>query len=112
MTVQTLIDRDIFTRICIPSNTDRSISVPFCCDLLSIAMSRAPQDCAWVTVMPNLTTLAVAALTDCACIILAEGTAFDDVCRQRAIQEDIPVSSTTMPVFDAALKVWQQLGES
>ena len=78
MTLQTLVDKEIFTSLYLPEHTDTEITVPFCCDLLSIAMSRAPAGCAWVTVMANMNTLAVAALTDCACVILAEGTSFDE----------------------------------
>ena len=72
MTVQELIDKNVFQEINIGDDTDRSITKPFCCDLLSIAMGRAPAGCAWVTVMGNLNTLAVAALADAACVILAE----------------------------------------
>ncbi len=62
---------------------DREITTPFCCDLLSIAMGRAPSGCAWVTVMGNMNTLAVAALTDAACVILAEGAVLDEVAKRR-----------------------------
>ncbi len=109
MTVQSLIQQEIFTPVCIPEDTSAAISLPFCCDLLSIAMSRAPQGAAWVTVMANINTLAVASLTECACIILAEGAAFDQVCQEKALQEGIPVFATPLPVFEAALKVWQLL---
>ena len=49
----------------------------YCCDLLSIVMGRAPADGLWVTVMGNLNSIAVAVLTDSACILLAEGMALD-----------------------------------
>jgi ABC-type antimicrobial peptide transport system permease subunit len=78
MTVQELIDKNVFQEINIGDDTDRSITKPFCCDLLSIAMGRAPAGCAWVTVMGNLNTLAVAALADAACVILAEGAMLDE----------------------------------
>ena len=64
MTVQELIDKQIFGVVNLGDSLDRQITVPFCCDLLSIAMGRAPAGCAWVTVMANMNTLAVAALTD------------------------------------------------
>ena len=70
MTVQELIDKQIFGVVNLGDSLDRQITVPFCCDLLSIAMGRAPAGCAWVTVMANMNTLAVAALTDTACVIL------------------------------------------
>ena len=48
------------------------ISKLFCCDLLSIAMGKLPENSAWVTVMANINTLAVAMLAEAACIIFAE----------------------------------------
>ena len=81
----------------------------YCCDLLSIVMGRAPADCAWVTVMANINTLAVASLADAACVILAEDAALDENAAAKARQQGITVLSTSMPVFEAALKVWQLL---
>lgn len=109
MTVQSLIDQKIFKPVCTPEECNTEITTPFCCDLLSIAMSRAPEQCAWITVMANINTLAVASLTECACIILAEGTQFDDSCIQKAISENIPVFTTDLPVFDAALAIWKHI---
>ena len=91
------------------SNTEREITTPFCCDLLSVAMGKAPAGCAWVTVMGNMNTLAVATLADAACIILAEGAALDETARKKAEQQDIMVLATEEPVFEAALWVWQQM---
>ena len=107
MTVQELIDSGSFQIINVGEDTDRAITVPFCCDLLSIAMGRAPAGCAWVTVMGNMNTLAVATLADAACIIMAEGTALDDIAMKKAKDQEITVLATELPVFDAALKVYQ-----
>lgn len=109
MTVQELIDSGSFQIINVGEDTDRAITVPFCCDLLSIAMGRAPAGCAWVTVMGNMNTLAVATLADAACIIMAEGTALDDIAMKKAEDQEITVLATELPVFDAALKVYQGL---
>lgn len=109
MTVQELIDRKMFQEINIGDDTGRIITNPFCCDLLSIAMGRAPAGCVWVTVMGNLNTLAVAALTDAACVILAEGAALDEAAVKRAAVEGITVLRTEEPVFDAALRISQLL---
>lgn len=109
MTVQELIDRKMFQEINIGDDTGRIITKPFCCDLLSIVMGRAPAGCVWVTVMGNLNTLAVAALTDAACVILAEGAALDDAAVKRAAVEGITVLRTEEPVFDAALRISQLL---
>jgi len=85
--------------------TDTEITKVFCCDLLSIAMGKAPAGSAWVTVMANVNTLAVATLTDVACIILAEGAAFDETLVNKAKEEGIAVLKTDLPIFDAALLI-------
>ena len=109
MTVQELIDKQIFGVVNLGDSLDRQITVPFCCDLLSIAMSKAPEDSVWVTVMGNINTLAVAALCDVGCIVLAEGISLDDAARAKAVQQHITVLSTDMPMFDAALKVHERI---
>lgn len=104
MTIQTLIDAGIFS-LKVTGDPSKNISKVFCCDLLSIAMSKAPAEGAWVTVMGNKNTLAVASLTDVTCIILAEGIQLqpDDLaCAER---EGITVFTTDLPIFDAALKI-------
>ena len=79
MTVQDLVNRELFRVVNLGDEPEREITKPFCCDLLSIAMGKAPAGCAWVTVMGNMNTLAVATLTEAACVILAEGAALDEV---------------------------------
>lgn len=91
------------------NNSEREISVPYCCDLLSVAMGRMPADSAWVTVMGNINTLAVATLADASCIILAEGSQLDDTALSKASQQEITVLWTELPIFDAALMIYQKL---
>ena len=105
MTIQDLIDGGLFEVVYQGEETDREIHGVFCCDLLSIAMSRGIEDAAWVTVMGNLNTLAVMTLTDMACIVLAEGAHMDDAGMNKAQQEGITIFRTEEPIFDAALKV-------
>lgn len=105
MTVQELVESGKFKVLNMGGNMDQEISRPFCCDLLSICMSKTPEGAAWVTVMGNINTLAVLSLTDAACIILAEDAAFDQQALAKAKQEEITVLATDMPVFEAALTV-------
>jgi len=109
MTVQDLIQVGNFDVLNVGDDVDREIKVLYCCDLLSIAMGRLPADAAWVTVMANINTLAVASLTDAACIILAEGTTLDEPTCNKAKEQNITVFATSLPVFEAALMVYQQL---
>lgn len=73
----------------------------YCCDLLSIAMSKMPESAVWVTVMSNLNTLAVASLTDTACVVLAEGVSVDSNVMTKAAEQGITVLSTKLPIYEA-----------
>lgn len=85
---------------------DESIELKkvFCCDLLSIAMSKNPANSVWVTVMGNLNAIAVCVLTEGGCIVLAEGINLDEAGLSKAKQQNVTVFKTDLPVFDAALK--------
>ncbi len=109
MKVQDLIDKQIFRVISEGDDTSRDITGVFCCDLLSIAMGKAPADSAWVTVMGNINTIAVATLADVSCVIMAEGVVLDEVARTKAAQQGVTVLATEEPVFDAALKIYQEI---
>ena len=109
MTVQNLADSGLFALENEGDEMDREITKCFCCDLLSIAMGRAPAGCAWVTVMGNMNTLAVATLTDAACSIMAEGAVLDEVAMKKAKDQEITVMGTELPIFDAALKIYQAM---
>ena len=87
------------------SGMDISISSVECCDLLSIAMGNLPPDCAWVTVMSNINTLAVASLTDAACVILALNTQVTDEFTNKAAEAGITVLRSEDGIFETALAV-------
>lgn len=110
MTVQQLLDSGLFEIVNVGENPEREITTPFCCDLLSIAMGRAPAGCAWVTVMGNMNTLAVATLTDAACIVMAEGAALDELALKKAREQEITVMGTELPIFEAALCIHKAMG--
>ena len=101
MTVKDLLDNELFSLL-VEGDLSREIKKTYCCDLLSIVMSRAPADCAWVTVMGNVNAAAVASLADMSWIVLAEGAAADDVMLAKAKDEQINVLKTELPVFEAA----------
>jgi hypothetical protein len=71
MTVKDLANTLSLTPLCCPEE-DREITGGYCGDLLSWVMSRAQSGDAWVTIMTNINVVAVASLTDCACVVLAE----------------------------------------
>ena len=84
------------------ADPDREVTAGYVGDLLSWVMGRAPADGAWITVMTNVNVIAVASLSDVACVILAEGAELDEVALGRAKSEGINVLSGKMTAFDIA----------
>lgn len=105
MTLKQIIDSKIFTAVNIGRDTERMISKPFSCDLLSMAMVKASAGCAWFTVIGNVNTIAVAVHCECSCIVLCEGVKLDDYAYKKAVEHGVTVLCTDMPVFEAALKL-------
>ena len=87
---------------------DRELSAVYCCDLLSVAMARCKPDGAWVTVIGNANAVAVANLTDAACIVLAEGYSFDDAAVAAAAGK-VSLYKNEAPVFETALAIHELL---
>lgn len=106
MTVQNLFDAKVFELVN-EGELSKEIVSPFCCDLLSIAMSKISANSAWVTIMGNMNTIAVASLMEVSCIILAEGIVLDEDSLKKAKEQEITIFYTDMPIFQAALKIYQ-----
>jgi hypothetical protein len=102
MTVKELLDKNLFSIVTQGDNPNSNMTKPFCCDLLSIAMSKASAGAAWITVMGNVNTIAVAVLTDVSCIILAENVSLDEIALEKAKQQGVTVLRSKLPVFETA----------
>lgn len=89
------------------ANGDAEISSVYCCDLLSIVMGKAPAGAAWVTVMGNINSVAVASLTEVGAIILADGVKPDENALKKAEENGINILLSGEPIFDTALKIEQ-----
>lgn len=107
MTVSELLLENDYTVI--SRGRDVTITGVYCCDLLSIAMSHMKSGMAWVTVMANRNTLAVAQLAEAGCVILAEGITLDEESARKAEEEGITVLASDKPIFETALAVQEKL---
>ncbi len=108
MTVRELLSLDGFKALNV-SEPEREINGAYIGDLLSWVMGRASCDNAWITIMTNVNILAVASLTDVACIILAEGTELDSELIATAKEKGINVISSALSSYGVA-KVLAALG--
>lgn len=83
----------------------RQVSGGYTGDLLSWVMGRAAADEAWVTIMSNNNIVAVAALTDVACILLAEGVAPDAGVAESARTRGVNVLGSEKPAFQLCAEI-------
>lgn len=74
-------------------------------DLLSWVMSRAKENDIWLTVMGNINAVAVAVLTDCACIVLTENSALDEDARLRAEQQGVTILRSDKNAYELSVLI-------
>lgn len=84
---------------------DREIDGVYIGDLLSWVMGRAQMDNAWITIMTNVNVIAVAALADTSCVILAEGVEMPEDVLETAKEKEINVLRSSQPIYETALQL-------
>lgn len=113
MTASQLIEKAGFEVLNLPEdNKDRNISGVYCCDLLSVVMSKGFEDCAWITIMGNINAVAVAALIEMSMIVLAEGTAIDENMLPKAKMQNITVVKSDKPIYETAVLIHDLMKEN
>lgn len=101
MTVNALAEHG-FSPLALPE-PDREINGVYIGDLLSWVMGRAKSRDAWITIMSNVNILAVAALADTACIIVAEDVELSDDIISSAESKGINLLSFFGTAYEAAI---------
>ncbi|MBE6553693.1 MAG: hypothetical protein E7666_05050 [Ruminococcaceae bacterium] len=101
MTVRELAEKLSLTTINL-SEGEREFSGAYIGDLLSWVMGRAGQDQVWITIMSNINIVAVASLTDVACIILAEGVTLEENVRLTAEQKGVNIFTSEKTAYELA----------
>lgn len=84
---------------------DIEITGCYCGDLLSWVISKAKTGDAWLSVMGNVNAIAVAVLSDCACLVLTENSELDDQAKMKAQMSDINVLQTSLNSYELAVKI-------
>lgn len=105
MTVGQLIEKGLFG-VLNSGNKDSVINNVFSCDLLSLAMTKDLDGCAWFTVIGNVNTIAVAAHTGASCVVLCEKVRPDADALLKAQEHNIALFVSDKPVFDSAAELY------
>lgn len=109
MTVQNMIDTLQLKVLVGGEALDRPVTGCYIGDLLSWVMGRAPADAAWLTVMGNINSIAVATLADVSCIVLVENAALDAEARTKAEIHGVTVLQTEENSYALAVKLHRLL---
>ncbi len=102
MTVKELSEHKDFSVITMPE-AEREIKNVYIGDLLSWVMGKAQQDDAWITIMNNVNVIAVASLSDTACVILSEGVSLSEDIKVTAEAKGINVLTTEKSTYETAV---------
>ena len=104
MTVNELKDK-LDLKVLVEDDLDREVTDCYIGDLLSWVMGRAPMDSAWLTVMGNINSIAVATLADVSCIVLVENAALDAEARKKAEIHGVTILQTEDNSYRLAVKI-------
>ena len=89
---------------------DREITGGYAGDLLSWVMGKAQSGNVWVTIMSNINIVAVASLTDAACILLSEGVVPEQNVLDKAALQDVVVLSSNLSTYELVWKLHELTG--
>ena len=105
MTVKELSQKLSLSVLAGADGSEKEVTGCYIGDLLSVVMSRAQEGDVWITIQGNINVPAVASLTECAMVIIAEGMKLDDAALKRFESEDIPVYASDESAYSLACKI-------
>ena len=105
MKVSQLIEKLNLSVITNPEFDDREIDGCYIGDLLSWVMGKAQSGNVWITIMNNINIVAVASLTDVACILLCENVKADDSVIEKANSQGVVILGSELNAYELAAKI-------
>ena len=88
--------------LCCEDSIANIITDGYVSDLLSDVIAHANENMAWITIQTHKNIVAIASLKELACIIITNNNIPADDLIEAAIQENIPIITTSMTSFDTA----------
>lgn len=103
LTIKQLLDEFPCRLLCGEDLDNRSVTGGYACDMLSWVISRAKGHAVWFTVLNSINVLAVATLSECACVMLTESVDMEEIILARAREKSLVVLATALPTYEAAV---------
>jgi len=101
--VQDLLKTEKFKLAAGQDGLDKEITGVYTGDLLSWVMAKAKEGDAWITIQGHVNIVAVSLLTEVSCILVAESAEISADTIEKANNENIPILTTGMPVYETAV---------
>lgn len=79
----------------------------YCSDLLSCVMAGAKAGGLWITLQAHINIVAVAALTDCAAVIITEGAAPEPEVLEKANAQGVTLLGSPQSSFQVVGQLWE-----
>ena len=89
---------------------DRKISGAYVCDLLSMAMAGVKDGDLWITVHTNINIVAVASLTNAACVVIPEAIPVEELTVKRAEEQGVVLIQAPHSSYEIAVRYFLQSG--
>ncbi len=105
MNISDMISKLNLTLLTSSEYDDRDVTGVYTGDLLSWVMGRVQSGNAWITIMNNINIVAVASLTDAACIILAEGVIPEKEIIKKADSQDVVMLASDKTSYELAAQL-------
>lgn len=105
MTIENVIA--VLNAVPLTAETDvsKEITGGYVCDLLSLAMGKVQAGDIWITVQTNVNIVAVASLTEAACVLVAENMNVEESVIKKAESEGVVLLRTDKNAYEAAAEV-------
>ena len=88
---------------------DRAVKGGYACDMLSWVMAHAGPGDIWMTILNSMNVIAVAVLTECACVLLTENVELPEEVAARARDKDVIVLRTACSTYEASSRLAEVL---
>ena len=104
MLVKEFVEKTGFKVVASEAALQKEINGVFVGDLLSWVMGNCEENQAWITVQSHMNIVAVAALKEISCLIIAQSNQVEEEVCQKAIDEDIALCMCDLSAYDICKK--------
>ena len=104
MQVKEFVEKTGFKVYASQEKKKKEITGVFVGDLLSWVMGNCEENQVWITVQSHLNIVAVSALKEISCLVIAHGAEVEEETMNKAIEENIAICTSDLSAYDICKK--------